>query len=729
LPARYARHRLGGDVRSQQHGRRADAVPGTGGCLTAGLKCTLRAAIEESNFSTGTRDEIDFAASFDGQLADTIALGGSLPTIKDPVSILGGDCFGEDGPDKPCAGVDGPSGSNAFNVENTNEVVIDGLAITGAQTAINVTGSSEEFVARLDWIGVKLDGSAGGNTTGIFLDPDSDLAVVGGLEASERNVFANNAGDGLDVLGADEVEVLGNYFGVDPDGTTMASNGKDVEVNSTSVGGFTASGDVIGRSMGPSGAASTVCDEGCNVISGASSNGVDLQGDGGQEAPSVSTIVEGNFIGLDAAGTTTVANGSFDVNVGHAKEAVIGGLAGAANFIAGGQYGIYSEADGLQVANNSIGRNAAGATVTPPSAVGIFAFCLGVTEPATIAGNLIRMTGGIGIEHRFVGAQIVSNRIEGGEYGIKTYASNAPEGGEMEGNEIEGAAVNGILIENENNRIVGNTIEESGQAGIRIQENGGVIPAPGNLIGGDEAAEENTIANNGGDAIEIVGDENSDEQIKRNRGAGNGGLFIDLGGNGEGNSESGPNDGIQAPKIDSAKLTGASGSGALPEVTIRVFRKATSSTGEIESFLGLTESDEKGNWELSYTAKIPGGTRIAATQSAFEGTSELAFATTEPEPKKPAEETKEKDTSPPQTKIAKGPKAKSHVTTAKFKFSSSEAGSTFQCKLDRKPVKPCKSPKTYKKLKPGKHVFKVWATDAAGNKDPTPAKRKFKILG
>jgi hypothetical protein len=63
-----------------------------------------------------------------------------------------------------------------------------------------------------------------------------------------------------------------------------------------------------------------------------------------------------------------------------------------------------------------------------------------------------------------------------------------------------------------------------------------------------------------------------------------------------------------------------------------------------------------------------------------------------------------------------------------FKFTSTEGKSTFQCKLDKKPFKACGSPKTYKKLKPGKHVFKVRAIDKAGNVDPTPAKRKFTVL-
>lgn len=86
------------------------------------------------------------------------------------------------------------------------------------------------------------------------------------------------------------------------------------------------------------------------------------------------------------------------------------------------------------------------------------------------------------------------------------------------------------------------------------------------------------------------------------------------------------------------------------------------------------------------------------------------------------------DETPPDTRITKSPPRKAHKTTAKFKFSATEAGATFQCKLDRKPFKSCRSPKTYKKLKPGKHVFKVRAIDKAGNVDPTPAERKFTVL-
>lgn len=403
-----------------------DLLPGTGGCLTAGAKCTLRAAIEESNFSTGVRDEIKFDPTvFEGALADTITLGSSLQAIKDPVTIQGGDCFGEDGPDKPCAGVDGPSGAAAITVENANGVVIEGLSVTGAQTAVNVIDSSSEFVARLDWIGANLVGQADGNTTGIFLDPHSDLATIGGTEPKERNVFANNVGDGLDLLGVSGAQVEGNYFGVAPDGVTPAGNGKDIEVNS-SFGGIEAVGDVIGRLLSPVAAASPECDGGCNVISGAVLSGVDLQGDGGQELPSVSTTVEGNYIGLNAGGAAA-ANGEKAVVVGSAKEATIGGSSvEAANHINGGTYGVFAGAGGigaddLVVEGNLIGLNPAGtATLAPPSGVAILVDSAGLSNSAAaaeIAGNRISMSGGEAIQQHAEGATISGNVIGRGSGG------------------------------------------------------------------------------------------------------------------------------------------------------------------------------------------------------------------------------------------------------------------------------------------------------------------------
>jgi hypothetical protein len=84
------------------------------------------------------------------------------------------------------------------------------------------------------------------------------------------------------------------------------------------------------------------------------------------------------------------------------------------------------------------------------------------------------------------------------------------------------------------------------------------------------------------------------------------------------------------------------------------------------------------------------------------------------------------DVTPPATSLRSGQinQAKRKAT---FRFTSGEAGSTFSCKLDKRNPRACTSPKTYTKLKPGKHVFRVKARDRAGNLDATAAVKRFKI--
>jgi hypothetical protein len=86
------------------------------------------------------------------------------------------------------------------------------------------------------------------------------------------------------------------------------------------------------------------------------------------------------------------------------------------------------------------------------------------------------------------------------------------------------------------------------------------------------------------------------------------------------------------------------------------------------------------------------------------------------------------DTDPPETEITRGAPNKLDKHKVKFKFTSDEPGSTFECKIDRKPYKPCTSPRKVKRLDDGKHKFKVVATDEAGNTDPSAAKDKFKVV-
>jgi len=77
---------------------------------------------------------------------------------------------------------------------------------------------------------------------------------------------------------------------------------------------------------------------------------------------------------------------------------------------------------------------------------------------------------------------------------------------------------------------------------------------------------------------------------------------------------------------------------------------------------------------------------------------------------------------PPALLRANGPRRR-----VAFRFASSEPGSSFRCKLDAKPWRPCRSPRAYT-VRHGRHTFRVYAIDAAGNRDRSPAGFRFRVL-
>jgi hypothetical protein len=80
----------------------------------------------------------------------------------------------------------------------------------------------------------------------------------------------------------------------------------------------------------------------------------------------------------------------------------------------------------------------------------------------------------------------------------------------------------------------------------------------------------------------------------------------------------------------------------------------------------------------------------------------------------------------PETTVDSGPTGAVNSTSASLRFSSSEAGSAFECSLDAAPFAECASPKEYVDLIDGEHTFEVKATNARGS-DPTPAKHTWSV--
>lgn len=82
----------------------------------------------------------------------------------------------------------------------------------------------------------------------------------------------------------------------------------------------------------------------------------------------------------------------------------------------------------------------------------------------------------------------------------------------------------------------------------------------------------------------------------------------------------------------------------------------------------------------------------------------------------------------PDTFLRKKPPRRSSDRTPTFRFGADEAGVRFECKLDGKPFRSCRSPLTTKPLSFASHRFQVRARDSEGKLDPTPASFRFRIV-
>ena len=102
---------------------------------------------------------------------------------------------------------------------------------------------------------------------------------------------------------------------------------------------------------------------------------------------------------------------------------------------------------------------------------------------------------------------------------------------------------------------------------------------------------------------------------------------------------------------------------------------------------------------------------------------------TEPPPPPPLKPPKP-DRRPPATHLRRHPAALLFASGSRrrisFAFAASEPGASFHCKLDGQPWRVCRSPRAYL-APPGRHVFRVFAIDAAGNRDRSPAIFGFRV--
>ena len=266
----------------------------------------------------------------------------------------------------------------------------------GAGVYINGPAGTMNRV-RGNYIGTDATGSAalGNQSTGVDI-VDSRKNLVGGAVPGARNIISANGLNGVGVsansyASADSNIVRGNYIGLDVSGTRALGNGAN------GVGTFNASFTLVGGKAPGAG----------NVVSANQGVGIRFAREPGG-LPADGNIVRGNFVGTDATGMEDLGNQLDGVALRNSSNNVIGGTSEAArNVIAdNGFAGIFIrgvEATNNTVQGNYIGLDAAGASLLPNDDSGVDILeaennLIGGTEEG--AGNKIAGNGKAGVAVR-----------------------------------------------------------------------------------------------------------------------------------------------------------------------------------------------------------------------------------------------------------------------------------------------------------------------------------------
>ncbi len=355
--------------------------------------------------------------------------------------------------------------ANQFGIQvSADEVWIEANLISGNTTAgVRIVSASSDTVFRGNRIGTVASGaSALGNGTGIRVE-DGYSTRIGGSSVAERNVISGNS-TGIWVFGSSSgAKIEGNFIGASASGSGAVPNtGSGVWLNSSG-------SQTIGGAVSAPAQSTAACDDACNVISANGVNGVLIE-DG-------TVTVSGNYVGIDLAGTGTLAQ-PVGISLGEDAQGVtIGGTSAARRNVIAGNTSTGVRISGAEVSGNKVEGNYIG--IGPDGTTGQGNGTFGVSVGGDAADNTI---GGA-----TAGARNVISAA--GQFGV--VISGAGEGNKVEGNYI-GTDAGGTLP------------RPSTNAGLRV------IATNGTTIGGSAAGAGNVISGNGQYGVEIFsGDENS----------------------------------------------------------------------------------------------------------------------------------------------------------------------------------------------------------------------------
>ena len=558
-----------------------DSIPGDDVCDTGGTnadslpECTLRAAIEEANAVLGTIDEIHFSipttdAGFSGGVY-RIGPAAVLPWITQTVTVDGTTQPGFI--DTPIVVLDG-------SLAPPSPGGTDGLLLAADDSTIRGL-----VVQAFDDDGIEIHGDGNtvignqilNNDTGVLIE-SADDNTVGGLSVGDRNVISGNTNSGVVVDGSDRAIIHNNYVGVDATGSTSSANvGHGIHIEAGSTDTTVGSG---------------------NVISGNTGAGIRIDEAGG------TTTVIGSYIGLDAGGTSALANGASGVSVGSLPGVVhIGGSGvGEGNVISGNtDHGIDLEfgAGVAEIRSNRIGTNSSGTTAV---------------------GN--------------------------GEDGIRADGDSVV----IEDNLVSGNGVDGLRLERPDAVARGNLIGTAADSISAIPNGDDGIDTGsgtvGTVIGGSGGGDGNTIAFNGDNGIVLRTHAGTSATMVSNSIFSNGGLGIDLGDDGptpndSGDIDSGPPNGLlnhpvitSAAEADGTVYVGFDLDVPVGAYRIELFTNPTGADptgyGEGEVHVGSVDVSHLTAGAASYSFTYPGlsGVPLSATTTSCLTTECAGFTAT-----------------------------------------------------------------------------------------------------
>ncbi|MBP8270654.1 MAG: DUF4347 domain-containing protein, partial [Sphaerotilus sp.] len=584
---------------------------------------SLRQAITNANASGGA-DAITFSTF------GTVNLASALPQISDQITINGtnGSAPGIvlNGGNSIAFGLELLSGSAGSTIRG---LVIQNFTASG----LEIASGGNTLVG--NYIGTNAVGTAAaGNAIGINIYAGAGN-VVGGTTAADRNVISGNTNVGVNVSGPTTTGTIiqGNYIGTDVTGTLDLGN-TWIGVNLTNTSTVRIGGSVAGAGNLISGNGSSTGAAGIAIGSGASSN-----------------QIQGNLIGLNAAGSGAIANSGAGILVYGASNTIGGTDVAARNVVSGNAtMGINisgASANGNTVLGNYIGTSASGLVDLGNGEDGIQID--GGASTNTIGGltaaarNVVSGNNNSGIA--IDGSASVGNTVLGNTIGlaangtsslgnthngVSVYQSTSTVIGStlvagrnvIASNTLSGIAISDAMGTQVRGNYIGTDVNAAlargnGQDGIRMSGS-----TTGSVIGGAAAGSGNLIVHNTGDGVLVNTASGTANAVFGNATTANGEIGIDLGAdngtttNDFGDYDSGANSLQNFPVLTSAisSPAGTTIAGSLDTNLLGTYRidfyanhqggEDGTGYGEGERYLGYTTVSSGVIGMVSFTATL-----------------------------------------------------------------------------------------------------------------------------